>query len=273
MATLGGYGGYGRVPESVANACSQIASQAGTETLELYHKVVLATLIGRFDGHINGRRVPDSVLAQYEREFRRILTQFETSKVGFYVHGNDLFNKDLAICRGKLLPCGAQLVDVHSGVPRSLAVCGGLVQFVRVLAFFGQCMRGFRPLYEMHLDPRSLAQFTAVGWDRCYLRIADLLEANPKVLGVMGASWWFDPEVERITPNISYLRQRPLGAGAGVFRFGSDRAAIGNATKFSRVRKELYEQGRYLPTNYLMAWARRDLLDWARRARAEGLEA
>ena len=98
-----------------------------------------------------------------------------------------------------------------------------------------------------------------------------MLEMNPDIKGVFGSSWWYDPEVERITPRIGYLRQRPLQNGATVFRMGSDQAAIINATGFSRLRRELYDKGEYLPTNYLMAWARDDLLGWAKHARAGGL--
>ena len=71
---------------------------------------------------------------------------------------------------------------------------------------------------------------------------------------------------------IIFLRQRPLGGGARIFRVGPDEAAVRNAIKFSKVRKELYEQGIYAPSNYLMVWARDDLLRWAREMRQQGLD-
>ena len=248
-----------------------IELRAGLAGVELYHKLVIATLIARWGESRAATPTPVSVAAQYDVEFRRILAQFDTNPDGFYVLGNDLFNKDLAICRGKLIPCGAELVDTFSGVPRRVALCGGLEQLVSALWFFYARSGGFRPFYELHMDPRARREFTAEGWDRCFLRIADMLEMNPDIKGVFGSSWWYDPEVERITPRIGYLRQRPLQNGATVFRMGSDQAAIINATGFSRIRRELYDKGEYLPTNYLMAWARDDLLGWAKHMRVEGL--
>jgi hypothetical protein len=273
LASARTYGGYHHIPPAFRVASKAIESEAGLSGAELYHKLVIAMLIARFGEPRVQTPLPESVAAQYDVEFRRILAQLDTNPSGFYVLENDLFNKDLAICRGKLIPCGAELVDAFSGVPRRIASRGGVEQFVSVLRFFYTRSRGFRPFYELHMDPRARREFTAEGWDRCFLRIADMLEMNPNIKGVFGSSWWYDPEVERITPRIGYLRQRPLQNGATVFRMGSDQAAIINATSFSRIRRELYDKGEYLPTNYLMAWARDDLLGWAKHARAEGLQA
>ncbi len=266
------YGGYGNLPSTFRVACAEIEQKSCLAGVELYNKIVIATLIVDF-GRRAQKLFPASVASQYEAEFRRILEQFNTNPGGFYVHENDLFNKDLAICRGKLIPCGAELVDEFSGVPRSTAFRDGTDQLLRVLWFFTARSKGFRPFYEMHMDPRSRRQFTPEGWDRCYLRVADLLEMNAQIKGLFGSSWWYDPKVEEITPNLGFLRRRPLENGACIFRMGSDEAAVGNATRFSRLRRERYERGEYMPTNYLMVWGRDDLLGWAKHARAEGLQA
>lgn len=266
------YGGYNHIPPKFRAASAAIELKAGLAGVELYHKLTIATLIARFDAQRSKKLIPMSVALQYDVEFRRILAQLDTNVRGFYLHGNDLFSKDLAICRGKLIPCGAELVDEFSGVPRRITTRGGVKQFVSTLWFFTVRSRGFRPLYELHMDPRARREFTAEGWDRCFLRIADLLEMHTDIKGVFGSSWWYDPEVERITPRIGYLRRRPLKDGAAIFRMGSDQAAADNATSFSRLRRERYEKGEYLPTNYLMVWARDDLLRWAKRERVEGLK-
>lgn len=266
------YGGYSDLPATFRAGCTEIERKCGLAGMELYHKLVIATLIADSGRHAQ-KRLPLSVASQYEAEFRRILEQFDTNPNGFYIHANDLFNKDLAICRGKLIPCGAELVDEFSGVPRSTAIRDGINQLLGVLWFFTTRSGGFRPFYEMHMDPRSRRQFTPEGWDRCYLRVADLLEMDAQIKGLFGSSWWYDPRVEEITPNLGFLRHRPLENGARIFRMGSDRAAIGNATGHSRRRKEQYEKGEYIPTNYLMVWARDDLIRWAKQARADGLQA
>jgi hypothetical protein len=214
--------------------------------------------------------IPASVASQYDIEFRRILALFDTNPSGFYTCENDLFMKDLGICRGKLIPCGAELVDEFSGVPRRITVRAGAKQFCPLVF---HCVEWrFSSFYELNMDPRAEGIHIR-GWDRCFLRIADLLETNDEIKGVFGSSWWYDPEVERITPRIKYLRQRPLEKGASIFRMGSDQAALINATSFSRLRREKYATGEDVPTNYLMVWGRDDLLLWAKRSRAEGLRA
>jgi hypothetical protein len=87
---------------------------------------------------------------------------------------------------------------------------------------------------------------------------------NPAVKGVFGSSWWFDPALDLISPNLTYLRALPTQFGARIFRSGSDDGAIGNSIKFSRERRQLYETGKYMPANYVMAWRRSDIIQWAR---------
>ena len=129
------YGGYHHIPPAFRAASVAIELKAGLAGVELYHKLVIAMLIARLGETRAATPIPVSVAAQYDVEFRRILAQFNTNPDGFYVLGNDLFNKDLAICRGKLIPCGAELVDTFSGVPRRIASCGGLNNWVRFSRF------------------------------------------------------------------------------------------------------------------------------------------
>lgn len=267
------YGGYHNLPPTFQGAGAAIELRVGSTAVELYHKLVIAVLVAHFYEQRRQNLIPVSVASQYDAEFRRILAQFDTNPSGFYSRENDLFMKDLAICRGKLIPCGAELVDEYSGVPRRITARAGVKQFISALWFFTVRSGGFRPFYELHMDPRARREFTSEGWDRCFLRIADLLEMNAEIKGVFGSSWWYDPEVERITPRIGYLRQRPLENGASIFRVGSDQAAVINATSFSRLRREKYAAGEYVPTNYLMVWGRNDLLHWAKHSRAECLRA
>jgi len=98
--------------------------------------------------------------------------------------------------------------------------------------------------------------------------MAGMLELNPDVKGVAGVSWFYDPQVALISPHLAYLLT-PTHYGAFLARMGSDRHHIENAIVRSSVRRRLYEEGRYLPTCYLLAWPRRALIAWAHRLRAE----
>jgi hypothetical protein len=257
--------GYGYAPPLTRKWCGEIEAAGGSSALESYHQLVLVHLITDFKSRIKGLRVPNSILTLLAVSHQRILAQLEKAENNFYLHGNELFCKDLALCRLKLLPCGSELVDVYSGVPRRILFQGDLQQFVCCTRFFLVRGSGFRPWYESHWDRRLIRSFTSQDYDQCYLRIADLLELNPEIKGMMGSSWWFDPALESISPNLSFLRKVPLDHGAQLFRVGTSAASTQAAIHLSAERRRRYDSGRYLPTIYMLAWDRKDLLEWANR--------
>ena len=257
--------GYGYTSPLTRKWCGEIETQGGSSALENYHKMVLAYLITDFDNRIKGLRVSNSILALLAVSYQRILAQLENAENNFYLHSNELFRKDLALCRLKLLPCGSELVDIYSGVPRSILFRDALQQFVRCTRFFLLKGSGFRPWYESHWDRRLIRSFTPQGYDQCYLRVAELLELNPEIKGMMGSSWWFDPALESISPNLTFLRKVPLDNGAQLFRLGTSAASTQAAIHLSAERKRLHDSGKYLPTIYMLAWDRKDMLAWANR--------
>lgn len=262
---LSGYGRYFRVPEGAARICAQIESAVGLGGLETYHRCVLLTLIAEFGERTPTPPYPTEVLVAYEAYLRSVIAQMERNPSGYYLHGNDRFAKELAVCRHKLIPCGAQVIDVRSSVPRGIARSqpgwGGL----RFLSYMLGRVRGFRVLYELHMDYRLIREFNPEGWQRCFTRIARLLEQRPEVLGVFGASWWYDPALRNVSPRLDFLREIPLQGAARLFRIGPSTFNVENAIANSLERTQAYEQGRYRPADWLLVWARRDLLNWAQR--------
>lgn len=257
--------GYNYLPPVIQERCSKITRAFGTHVLDLYHRIVLLDLMERHAERRPQHRIPDSVQLLLVTEFQRISAALLVEKPGFYLFENELFTKDLGICRLKLLPCGSEMIDVSSGVPRSLLFRGGLAQFVLSCAFFTSRLGGFRPVYESHWDRRLVRHFTSDQYDLCYLRVAELLSQNPKVKGMTGASWWFDPCIEEIAPELLFLRQVPEENGARFFRVGTDANAVRDAITFSNKRRVLYEHGQFLPTRYMLVWPRDEMLAWAHR--------
>jgi hypothetical protein len=257
--------GYGYAPPLTRKWCSEIEAAGGSDTLENYHKLVLVHLITGFENRIKGLQVSSSILTLLAVSYQRILTQLEKAENNFYLHGNELFRKDLALCRLRLLPCGSELIDIYSGVPRRILFQGDLQQFVCCARFFLIRDSGFRPWYESHWDRRLIRSFTPQDYDQCYLRVAELLELNPEIKGMMGSSWWFDPALESISPNLGFLRKVPLDHGAQLFRVGTSAASTQAAIHLSAERRRLYDSGKYLPTIYMLAWDRNNLLGWAKR--------
>jgi len=271
LLSAGTYRGYGydRVP--VIRALGEVERAAGPEGAAAWLRLLLVHLADSLETRLADARVPPSVSELVRAEGRRIAAQAGSQPDRFYSLANDAFLKDLGIVLLTLLPCGAELVQVRDGVPRSILMRGGMRQMLRGLRYFGLRTRGFRPFYSLHLDPRRLEEFTPEGWDRTYLRIAELLRLNPEVKGVFGTAWFYDPEVESVSPHLGYLRRRRVENGAVGFLYGATREAAANALARSRTRRRLYEEGKYVPVSYYLVWARDDLLRWAERC-AEGAE-
>jgi hypothetical protein len=257
--------GYRFVPPGILRLCDEISALSGLRGLELYNKALLVALIENHEHRQRRYRIPDAILSLIPQEFDRILSGIETAEDGFHLHRNDLFAKDLGLCRLKLLPCGSEVVDLWSGVPRSTLLHGGGFQLLQGAMFFTMRLGGFKPLYESHWDRRLVRHFTAQQYDLCYVRIARLLELNPEVKGMFGASWWYDPHLENIAPELLFLSKTPVENGARIFHVGPDAYATKDATQFSKKRKALYESGEFMPSRYMLVWARSDMLDWANR--------
>lgn len=256
--------GYYFVPPELDRTCAAILASVGVAGLEIYHRLVLLAMIADFDGRRARHRIPDSIAALIRVEFERILSSLEQAEEGFFLLDNDLFLKDLGLCRLKLLPCGPEVVDIWSGIPRRTLLQGGPRQFIECARFLRR-LGGFGPYYDSHWDRRLVRQFTEANYERLYERVAELLRLNPEIKGFCGGSWWFDPEVAEISPELDFLSRTPLDNGARLFRVGTSDLVVTQSLKFSRRRREVYEAGRYRPCGYLMVWGRADLLEWARR--------
>jgi hypothetical protein len=236
----------------------------GARILALYHKLALSKLTDESLQDIRLKRMPQTVQDLYMKWVERVCNDFCKRGDTFYSYQNDSFLKDLAVCSLRMIPVGAVLVEL-SGISRRFLFKGGLRQLIEALVFAIYKTKGFVPFYEMHTDRRYVKDFTPEKWKQSYLNIAELLESNSKIKGVSGGSWFFDPNLEEISPELSYLRQLPTDNGAMLFRVGTTRDDIRNATGYSWKRRALYKKGKYTPTGYLLIWGRKQLLQWADR--------
>jgi hypothetical protein len=91
-----------------------------------------------------------------------------------------------------------------------------------------------------------------------------MLRANPAVRGVVGKSWWFDPAIADISPEIAFLRADPEAGGARFMPLYAPNPYL-KTEPFagSPKRKALHEAGRYQPRSFMMYWSRGRLLRWA----------
>lgn len=125
-------------------------------------------------------------------------------------------------------------------------------------------IRGRNELVDMHTHDSDLSHFNENGWREFYLAVAELLELNPGIPGVMGVSWFFDSQLSMISPRLAYLFSMPLQGGAVFVPLPTTRKDIALATKTSWTCRELCERGDYLPRPHFVAWGRSAMMRWAR---------
>lgn len=252
--------GYTDLPTDFhTRAAAAIRSASSPVALRVLDLALIA-LIRQFDERFMRAALPESLLPYYHENISRILQRATRPEPWARTSHDDIFLKDLGILRMWLLPCASHLIFRHSGVPRSLALRQHPGNLIRALAFFGLRSHGFAPFIENHVHPAMLSHFNPQGRRRCYELVTELLERWPESRGLMGISWYYDPAVRVISPRLAYLRDEPERGGALFLPAGTGPDAIAGAIATSTTRRQLYEEGRYLPTRYLMAWSRADLM-------------
>jgi hypothetical protein len=209
-------------------------------------------------------KLPGSVIELLPRAVSRLAAFL--GRPGDY--DDDFFAKDVRYALGQTLHCGAMQIDLNGSVGPKLLLRdlkkrrspSSLGKYIRV--------QGWGRWYKDHLDLRYMEEFDPEGWTAFFVRAARLLEMNPEVRGISGASWFYDPRVAEISPELAYMRM-PLQHGAFCADMGTVEQDIHYATVRSRKRKELYQQGKYFPTCFLMMWPRSGLIEWSRQLKTD----
>lgn len=204
--------------------------------------------------------LPPSVQALLPAAIARLADSVSQASDVAYDETSDLYRKDLRFVVGQAVPCGAQDVDLFSTAPwTTLLKNPSLPKMGRYLA-----AGGWGIWFRIHTDPRNTGDFDEEGWRRCYKRIADLLDRRPAVCGMVGTSWFYDPQLLSISPRLAYLQNDPLGGGAFMLKNGPGVIHTQRATLTSPSRRKLYEEGKYVPVCWSVLWPRQELIAWAR---------
>lgn len=248
--------GYEHVPPELTHLTAALAARFGEEAASHYLSALLLHLIDTFEGRFERSRLHGEFHGQFLDSFHRILDQVRRGAAYVPSLGLDGYLKDLGICRLRVLPAVGQLVCPWSGVSRLAILKRGPAAVAHV---WGRC-GGHAPYFEMHTHMPMIRFFTPDGWEECYRLTALAFETYPQMRGLTGASWFFDPQLETISPSLGFIRHVPLAKGAALIRMGTDAQAIADATFNSPARKALYDEGAYVPVAHLMIWPARDLL-------------
>lgn len=226
------------------------------------NRLVVVELALTLGAALRDRNIAPDVLALVPAAAARLLGHLRDAVGSSYVYPDDYLVKDLRFAAGLTLPCGAEVLDLRSrmGVRVSLDLLRRQPTLAHLWAVLSS--GSIEPWFRIHTESRYLRHFHEPGWDAFYLRVASMLEAHTGVRGVIGTSWFFDPQLDAISPRLSYLRN-PLARGAFLVRGKTGDFDIAAATTNSDVRKQGYDEGRYMPVPYTLVWPRVALLRWA----------
>jgi hypothetical protein len=102
----------------------------------------------------------------------------------------------------------------------------------------------------------------AAAMRRAYANVAQLMQHDGQVWGAHRASWFLDPAVSEMSPDLAFLRQDPVDHGAELYDGGPCSADdIRKATMFSPIRTRMYREGKYQPRNYFYFWPRSSVIE------------
>ncbi len=248
-------------------AAALAATRLPGSVLVNVNRLVVVELALKLGLALRDRRIAPDVLSLVPAASARLLGHLRDTVDSRYIYPDDYFVKDLRFAAGMTLPCGAEVLDLRSRMGARVSL--DLLRRQPTLAHFVALLRSgsIEPWFRIHTESRYLRHFHESGWDAFYLRVASMLEAHPEARGVIGTSWFFDPQLEAISPRLAYLRN-PLARGAFLVRGKTGEFDIASATGNSEARKALYEAGRYTPVPYTLVWPRQALLRWAAAQRA-----
>ena len=150
-----------------------------------------------------------------------------------------------------------------SSIGLGFLMLAGPWQLLKLLSFIIPKTGGFSPFYDIHTVSRYLSLFRCEEMDLAYVRIAELMKRDPSIRGVIRASWFLDPNLEKASPNLAFLRKIPQENGARLFRNVTTNNEIKVALSMSSIRRSLYKEGKYQPTSYRYIWPREALIKWA----------
>lgn len=261
------YSGYNYFDQRVFELSAKLRQNISKHTYSLYFKALFLTLIERSVEILEKEKYPQPIVQLFLAHFDKIISRVETNSLQdeWFDFTQDKFCKDLSICIMRLIPVGPQLL-IEKRIPIKFLYRGGMGQLSRKMRCLVFWTKGVAPVYGMHmnqLDPVLMASFNPDGWKRMFEDVAELLKMKQKIKAIVGTSWFFDPVISKVSPEMGYFRNLVEEIGGFVFRQTSSAEVVRNATFMNPNRKRLYDRGEYNPVNYISIIPREAIINWA----------
>ena len=237
----------------------KVEAESGQQSVELLARYLLLVFLDDSEWRPLCK-VPDSIIKEMRQERERIHEEVTSSEHGHYYPFADAFYKDFSLLRGKSMPVYTGIVDTHGALWRHPLKFGAFSQRIRFVGHLLRMPIGNKYYFQHHTHTSLLRRFNQEGWLKTYKLVADLLSVNLDHKGFCGASWFYDPQLDKVSPRLAYLANDPLKYGAERFHLGTDNS--GSALAKSKTRNELFDKGEYVPQSYMLVWHRKPMIRW-----------
>lgn len=260
--TVGPLDHYKYFSDAAKGMLARIQASGGTAIARAFLRAALERTVSDWVNDGRYQRLPPLCARFHFEQLQRIADDTDIT-ADWLDLADDRFQKEFGIASMRLYVAGSNLVDYRCGIQRSIVFRDGLVRAAANLRMMIR-LGGFKPYFQGHLHAFALNALNEEGRNDFYRCCAELYALHPECLGMFCSSWYYDPALDGISPRLSYLRAIPLAGGAHLLHVQDGGEAIGNALAKSPSRRKLYEQGKYLPKTYMIAWGREQQIEWAR---------
>lgn len=229
------------------------------ETLERF--LVLTTAVRSLD-KLDALPVKDNIKLLFCEEFMLFAQPDEATKVRLHVE-HDGFAARSKFASLRRFPAGAMDWEI-SGLPRSYFARIAPASLPRAAYFVAMKMGGFAPALFPHVGahPKKSRLLVEKEVDKSFYRMAQTIELQPEMKGLVASSWLHSPDTHRVSPHLAWLNKTFQNNGAFICVMG---AASVDSGVFHRSpeRRKLYDAGQFKPTTGLILWPRRNMIEWA----------
>jgi hypothetical protein len=244
---------------------STIQKRYGFHALSLYQKLAIAFFMMDSLEHLNSKSFPKGVMRNIHSWYQRVVTDFDRQPDTYYDISKIDFKIDFGVCCLKSIPIGgAWFVKIRMIRPQ-VFLTFDIHRLKQILGCIFFKTKGYFHYCVIHTVPRYLLRFNCRQMNLSYKEIGELMKYRPKIKGIFRRSWFLDPNLEQVTPELDYLRTIPQNNGAILFQSGTTHHEITESLAFSPHRRKLYEEGKYNPAAYAYIWPKKEFFEWLSR--------
>lgn len=235
--------------------------------IDAFQKLLLLQFIKKAQGRISKNcDLTPNIIDCYHEAFEKFMTKIENNRFAeeFYRFDDNRYLKVQSVCALHSLPLNPFIID-RDRLSLRFLFSSGLKQFFAGLNLVLFRMKGVSPVYKIHtnqLDLDAMKHFNRNGWTNMFMNLAVLLEEVKDIKAVCGTSWFLDPELINVSPELSYINSLMHDMNAFIFGFRTDKQSVKNALFMNPKRQKLFNEGSYIPRKHLIVILRKDLLIW-----------